>query len=71
MEGHAYLAEGEAPYFRTVVGRGADIMAGGGLMTLEAAAAVKAEAAARIEHGRFFGFMSFLSLIACKPGRRR
>lgn len=68
IEGHAYLAEGEAPYFRTVVGRGADIMAGVGLMTLEAAEAVKAEAAARIEHGRFFGFMSFLSLIAFKPG---
>ena len=67
IEGHAYLAERDAPYFRTVVGRGADIMAVGGLMTRDAADAVKAEAAARIEQGRFFGFMSFVSLIASKP----
>lgn len=69
VEGHAYLAEGDAPYFRTVVARGADVMAGGGLMTQETADAVKAEAAARIEQGRFFGFMSFLSLIASKPSQ--
>lgn len=68
MEGHSYLAEGEAPYFRTVIGRGADLMEAAGNITPEAAKAIKAEAVHRIESGRFFGFMSFLSLIASKPG---
>jgi len=68
VEGHAYLAEGEAPYFRTVIGRGADLMATTGLLTPDAAASLKTEADQRIRNGSFFGFISFLSLIAKKPG---
>lgn len=67
VEGHAYLAEGDAPYFRTVIGRGADLMVNRGLMTADAALSLKTEADQRIKQGRFFGFISFLSLIAMKP----
>jgi len=68
VEGHAYLAEGEAPYFRTVIGRGADLMVNRGMLTPDAAMSLKTEADQRIKNGNFFGFISFLSLIARKPG---
>ena len=64
---HPYMAEGEAPYFQTIVARGADQLAATGDAGPEAAEALKAEAHRRIAEGRFFGFISFISLLGTKP----
>lgn len=66
-DGHAYLAEGEAPYFQTLVNRGADFMARDGLISETGAAALKAETQRRIDAREFFGFIAFNSVIARKP----
>lgn len=65
--GHSYVAEGEAPYFLSVIDRGADRMVETGLVTSDTAEALKAEARNRIATDRFFGFMSYVSQIAHKP----
>ncbi len=67
-QGHGYVAEGDAAYFLTVIDRGADIMAENGLLFPATADALKAEARARVEAHKFFGFMSYVSQIARKPG---
>ncbi len=64
--GHGYVAEGEATYFLTVIDRGADRMAETGLLFPETADALTAEARRRVEAKRFFGYMSYVSLIARK-----
>lgn len=66
-DAHPYMAEAPAAYFMTLVNRGADFLAADGLIGAEGAAALKAEAQARIDEGRFFGFISFNSVIARKP----
>ena len=65
--GHAYVAEGDAAYFLTVIDRGADRMVETGLLFPATAEALKAEARLRVEADRFFGFMSYVSQIARKP----
>lgn len=67
-EAHGYLAEGEATYFLTVVDRGCDTLASEGVISDETARALKAEARRRVSDGAFFGYMSYLSIIATKPG---
>lgn len=64
---HGYLADGEAAYFLTVVDRGSDTLVGEGVISAETASALKAEARRRVAEGSFFGFMSYLSVIARKP----
>jgi SAM-dependent methyltransferase len=48
--------------------RGADILAGRGMLTGEAAEALRKEARRRADAGEFFGHISFMSLIARKLG---
>ena len=67
-KGHGYVAEGDATYFLTVIDRGADIMAERGLIGMATCDALKTEARDRVTRGAFFGFMSYVSLIATKPG---
>ena len=67
-KGHGYVAEGEAAYFLTVIGRGADRMVEEGILFVETAEALKAEAQRRVSARTFFGFMSYVSQIATKPG---
>lgn len=64
---HGYLAEGEATYFLTVVDRGCDTLAGEGVISKETGEALKREARRRVADSAFFGFMSYLSVIARKP----
>ena len=64
---HGYLAEGEAAYFLTVVDRGTDTLAQEGIIAAATSEALKAEARRRVADGAFFGFMSYLSVIASKP----
>ena len=66
QKGHGYVAEGEATYFLTVIDRGSDIMADRGLISAATGAALKAEARERVSRKAFFGFMSYVSLIATK-----
>ncbi len=68
--GHSYVAEGDATYFMTVIDRGADRMAETGLLFPGTAEALKAEARSRLAADKFFGFMSYVSQIARKPGDR-
>lgn len=65
---HGYLASGEAAYFITVIDRALDRMQSEGLLTADGAAGLRAEAKNRIVENRFFGFMSYISMIATKPG---
>lgn len=65
---HAYLAEGDATYFRTIIDRGADFMEKSGLISPDLAAGLRAEVDARIAAKTFFGFISYLSFVAHKPG---
>lgn len=67
-DAHGYLSHGEAVYFRSLVGRGADALAAGGLIGTELCAALHGEIAARHAAGRLFGFISFHSFVARKPG---
>ncbi|SPH18679.1 Demethylmenaquinone methyltransferase [Defluviimonas aquaemixtae] len=66
--GHSYVAEGDAAYFLTVIDRGADRMAETGVLFPDTAEALKAESRRRLTANRFFGFMSYVSQIARKPG---
>ncbi len=68
VRAHSYLAHGDAAYFVTVIERALTRMQAEGLMTAHGAAGLLAEAHARIAENRFYGFMSYLSLIAMKPG---
>lgn len=66
-DAHPYLAGQEALYFLSVVDRGADVLVNAGTLGPDCAGAVKAEARRRVEEGTFFGFISFVSVIARKP----
>jgi len=66
LDAHPYLAAGDAAYFLSLLNRGADFLAAGALVSREAADRLKADAKARVEEGRFFGFISYVSLIATK-----
>ena len=67
-QGHGYVAEGASSYFLTVIDRGADRMVETGLLIADTAEALKNEARARVAANTFFGFMSYVSQIAYKPG---
>lgn len=66
--GHGYVAEADAAYFLGVINRGADRMAETGVLFSNTADALKEEARQRVALGRFFGFISYVSQIARKPG---
>ena len=51
----------------TLVERGLAFMARDGLISDPAADAVRAESEARVAAGTFFGFISFLSVLASRP----
>lgn len=68
FRGHGYVADQNAAYFLTVIDRGADIMAERELIAPETAEALKAEARSRAARQAFFGFMSYVSVIARKEG---
>lgn len=64
--GHGYVAEGEATYFMTVIDRAADLMVERGLIGAATGIALKAEARDRVSRKAFFGYMSYVSVIARK-----
>lgn len=64
--GHGYVAEGEAAYFLTVIDRATSLMAQRGLISDATASALGQEARDRLSRNAFFGFMSYVSVIARK-----
>ena len=58
-----YVPE-EPTYFLSVVDRGADYLVRNETIGAALGEALKAEARARVESGRFFGFMSYIGLRA-------
>lgn len=65
-DAHPYLAGPEAKYFLSVVDRGADVLAVSGTLAPASADAIKSEARGRVADRSFFGFISFVSVIARK-----
>ncbi len=68
VQAHSYLAHDDAAYFMTVIDRALTRMQAEELMSQDGAAGLRAEARTRIAENRFYGFMSYLSLISTKPG---
>jgi ubiquinone/menaquinone biosynthesis C-methylase UbiE len=66
LRGHAYTSR-DADYPLALVDRGADAMAADGRITSDTAAALKAEARARMSAGTFFGHIAYVSAIARRP----
>ena len=66
VDAHPYLASGDAAYFLSLLNRGADFLASELLISSETADRLKEDAKARVEAGRFFGFISYVSLVATK-----
>jgi arsenite methyltransferase len=66
-DAHPYLAGDEAIYFLSVVDRGADVLVGANVLTPDGASNIKAEARRRVSEGTFFGFISFISVLARRP----
>lgn len=64
---HGYTESATPNYMLTIVDRGADALAAGKQIGPELAAALKAEARQRVEAHRFFGHISYTSLVARKP----
>jgi ubiquinone/menaquinone biosynthesis C-methylase UbiE len=66
LRGHAYTSR-DAEYPLALVDRGADALAANGRITTDTAAALKAEARARMSAGTFFGHIAYVSAIARRP----
>ncbi|NBC95123.1 MAG: methyltransferase domain-containing protein [Deinococcus-Thermus bacterium] len=62
-DGHAYLPA-HPDYFLTLIDRGAQFMQRDGLISEQAAEGLRTAARERMEEGRFFGFIAYLSAIA-------
>ena len=51
----------------TIVDRGVDVLRSSGRIGDDAAAALRHEARRRVERGRFFGHIAYVSLVASRP----
>lgn len=58
-------------YMISIVDRGADTLAGDGLIGAELAAALKSEARRRVDDATFFGHVAYGSLVAHRPAAHR
>ena len=68
LRSHGYTQTAEPAYMLTIIDRGADVLAASGSIGIEGAAALKSEARRRAKMGTFFGHISYVSVIARKPG---
>lgn len=67
VQAHGYLASGEATYFMSVIDRALTRMQAERLLTPAGADGLRTEARTRIAENRFFGFMSYTSMLGTKP----
>lgn len=65
---HGYTRVSEPAYFLTLIDRGVDLLVGSGTVGENQADSLRAEASRRVEAGEFFGHISYVSMIAGKPG---
>ncbi len=63
---HSYTESSSPDYMLTIVDRGADALASAGQIGQALAEALKAEARQRAASGSFFGYITYMSLIAQK-----
>ena len=63
---HSYTESASPDYMLTIVDRGADALASAGQIGQALADALKAEARQRAANGSFFGYITYISLIAQK-----
>jgi hypothetical protein len=68
LRSHGYTQTTEPTYMLTLIDRGADVLTESGAITKDAAEAIRKEARRRAQAGEFFGHISFVSVIARKPG---
>jgi ubiquinone/menaquinone biosynthesis C-methylase UbiE len=68
MQSHGFVQTHDADYMVSIADRGADTLVVNGAIGAELAAALKAEARRRVEHGSFFGHIAYASVVAGKPG---
>jgi ubiquinone/menaquinone biosynthesis C-methylase UbiE len=66
LRGHAYTSADGTDYFTALVVRGADALAARGTIGAPLAAALKAEGAARMADGAFFGHIAYASALATR-----
>ncbi len=64
---HGYTESAKPDYMLTIVDRGADALAAAGQISQPLAEALKVEARQRAANGSFFGYITYISLIAEKP----
>jgi ubiquinone/menaquinone biosynthesis C-methylase UbiE len=64
LRSHGYTQTTEPHYMLTIVDRGADLLAGAGTIAADQAEALKREARRRVMAGAFFGYISYISVIA-------
>ena len=67
LRSHGYTQTTEPSYMLTIIDRGAELLAAGGTITTEQAEGLKSEARRRAAAGAFFGYISYISVIARKP----
>lgn len=67
LRSYGFTETGEGGYMLTVIDRGADMLESAGSIGPELAAALKAEARARVAAGSFFGHIAYASVTARKP----
>jgi ubiquinone/menaquinone biosynthesis C-methylase UbiE len=68
VRSHGYTQTTDAEYMLTIVDRGADLLAASGGLGADQAEGLKSEARRRVTAGAFFGHISYISVIARKPG---
>ncbi len=64
---HGFAEIRDPGYMASIVGRGADFLAAGGMISTELAGALKAEAERRNRENRFFGHIAYASVTATRP----
>jgi ubiquinone/menaquinone biosynthesis C-methylase UbiE len=64
LRSHGYVQTTEPTYMLTIIDRGADLLVGNGGIGAAQADALKHEARRRVRTGEFFGYISFLSVVA-------
>jgi ubiquinone/menaquinone biosynthesis C-methylase UbiE len=67
VDSHGYLQLDAPDYMLTLVDRGADILVNANRIDQALADSLKKEARRRSDHGEFFGFIAFTTMIAKKP----
>jgi ubiquinone/menaquinone biosynthesis C-methylase UbiE len=66
LRSHGYTQTDEPTYMLTLVNRGGELLSAAGLLTQDAARELQQEARRRAQEGRFYGHISYVSVIARK-----